>query len=38
MRKPESFLEQEMQQIPWGSEMQTEQLITIRKPDQEIIN
>ena len=31
-------LENEMHKLPWEFEIQTDQLISVRRPDQEIIN
>ena len=33
MHKPESFLENEMHEISWDFEIQTDHLIQVRKPD-----
>ena len=38
MHNPESFLENETHKILWDSEIQTDHLISARRPDQVIVN
>ena len=38
MNKPESESENEMHKILWNFEIQTDHLISARRPDQELIN